>query len=122
MTHTCDAIVISCIDFRIQKYVSHWLKERYPKYRSFDRVALSGGGFDLYAILNQIDISDRLHKIKNVLLINHEDCGAYGDAGSYEHHVHDLTRAVKMTKTLYPHLNITAYYLHMDGTFDAIAV
>lgn len=119
--HTTDAIVITCIDFRFQKYIKNWLTDRFPHTYEFDRVSLAGGVFDLRAILNQIDISNRLHQIKTAILINHEDCGAYGKTGTYKRHVSDLARAKETISRWYPRMTVETYYLHADGTFEKIS-
>jgi carbonic anhydrase len=119
MKHTCDAIVIHCIDFRFQKFLNEWLNTNVG-IGKFDRVSLAGGIFDIFAILKQVEISNRLHKIKKVILINHEDCGAYGEAGTYQKHLDDLSDAKRKIKSLLPHLNVETYYLHLDGNFEKI--
>lgn len=119
MSHTCDAIVITCIDFRFQEYIEKWLEKNLGK-KNYDRVALGGGVFDFYAILKQVEISHKLHKIKQVVLINHEDCGAYGAAGTYERHKNDLVTAKKTIERLYPKLKVVPLYLHLDGEFEKI--
>lgn len=120
MGHTTDAIVITCIDFRLQKHIKDWLTKRFPHAYEFDRVALAGGIFDLYTVLSQIDISRRLHHINKVILISHEDCGAYGEAGTYARHTADLARAKDTISRLYPELSVETYYLHLSGTFEAV--
>jgi carbonic anhydrase len=120
MTHTTDAVVISCIDFRFQRYINAWLKYEFKDY-VYDRVALAGGIFDLYSILKQVEISNRLHHIKKVILLNHEDCGAYGLEGTYERHVKDLLQAESVIEKLYPHLDVTCYYIMLDGTFKNVS-
>lgn len=120
MDHNCDALITTCIDFRFQKYITDWIAENFEP-RTFDRVALAGGVFDLDQILKQIEISHRLHHIKKVILINHEDCGAYGEAGTAEKHAEDLKNAADKIKAQYPELEIVAYYLHLDGAFEEIS-
>lgn len=118
--HTCTAAVIHCIDFRFQEYIQTWLDRRLGK-RSFDRIGMAGGIFDLSGILTQVDISYRLHQINKVILINHEDCGAYGKSGSYERHVKDLILAEKTIESKYPDVDVETYYIHLDGTFEEIS-
>lgn len=118
--HHCDAIVITCMDFRFQKYIEEWEKENLGDYQ-FDRIALGGACHDFFAILKQIDISIRLHDIKKVVIINHEECGAYGEAGTYERHQQDLKNAKKQISQLYPQVKIKTYYLRKDGVFEEIA-
>lgn len=87
---------------------------------TYDRVTLAGGVFDLYAILKQIEISVKLHKIKKIVLINHEDCGAYGKEGTPQRHAEDLKNAKSKIKQLYPDIEVETYYLHLDGTFEQV--
>lgn len=118
--HDCDAIVITCMDFRFQKYIEEWEKENLGDFH-FDRIALGGACFDFYAILKQIEISYSLHHIKKVVIINHENCGAYGEAGTYERHVHDLSEAERKIERLYPNLDVETYYMGMDGSMEEIS-
>jgi len=117
--HTCDAFVATCIDFRIQKTIDTWIQENIGE-GNFDRVAIAGGVLDLDAVLAQIELSDRLHSIKRVVLMNHEDCGGYGAEGSDERHRADLLAAKETVSARFPHLEITPYYVHLDGNVVAI--
>jgi carbonic anhydrase len=117
--HLTDAFVVTCIDFRFQKYIEFWLHKT-PGEGKYDRVAWAGGVFDLPAILKQLEISDRLHKIKKVFLMNHEDCGAYGEAGTFDRHTHDLLEAKKVIEKLYPHLKVNCYYIRLSGDFEEV--
>lgn len=119
--HTCEAIVITCIDFRLQEYINKWISKKFAP-KTFDRVALAGGVFDLEYVLKQIEISHSLHHIKKVILINHEDCGAYGEAGTHEKHIMDLEETKRQIENLYRKLVIETYYLHLDGTFEKVSI
>lgn len=119
MAHTTNTIVVTCIDFRFQKFIEAWLTKNVgPK--NYDRVAWAGGVIDLYGILKQVDVSVRLHAIKKAIFINHEDCGAYGVAGTPDKHRADLLSARTKIHVLYPELDAILYYLHLDGTFEEI--
>lgn len=119
MDHIAEAIVVTCIDFRFQEYINNWIAENFhPK--TFDRVAFAGGVKSLDIILGQIDIAKRLHHIKKVVLINHEDCGAYGEAGTAEKHAEDLKNAATEIKQQYPDLEVQTFYLHLDGNFETV--
>lgn len=117
---TTDAIVVHCIDFRLQKYLDAWLQERFG-HGNFDRVSLAGSVFDFYSVLKQIDISNDLHRIKKVILINHENCGAYGAEGNYARHKTDLEKAERKLEGFFPHLDVEIYYLHLDGEFEKLS-
>jgi len=117
--HACDAIVVSCIDFRFQKYIRNWL-DKNLKGKTYDYVGFAGGTKFLETVLKQIEISVKLHNIKQVILMHHENCGAYGTQSTPEKHAQDLRKAQNVILSKYPHLQITLYYLHLDGTFEEI--
>lgn len=118
--HHCDAAIVTCIDFRFQAFINKWISENLPE-KTFDRVAIAGGVFDFNYVLRQIEISHRLHHIKKVILINHEDCGAYGESGTAEKHAEDLQNASARIKQQFPDLEVESFYLRLDGTFEPIA-
>lgn len=118
--HGCEAVIVTCIDFRFQEYINKWILENFDS-KSFDRVAIAGGVFDFDHVQKQIEISKRLHNIKKVVLINHENCGVYGETGIFEKHAEDLKNAAAKIKEQYPDLKTETYYLHLDGIFEAIS-
>jgi len=117
--HECEACIVTCIDYRLQQDIDRWIAGNFQP-KTFDRIAFAGGVKNLDAILDQIGISERLHHIKKAVLINHEDCGAYGEAGSSYKHTADLRNACSKIKELYPELEVETYYLHLDGTFEVV--
>lgn len=117
--HQCEAVVVTCIDFRFQDYINDWISKNIPP-KSHDRVAFAGGVKNLEIILGQIETSKRLHEIKKVVLINHEDCGAYGESGTLEKHTEDLKNAEQRVKEKLPDVEVETYYLHLNGTFEVI--
>lgn len=117
--HTCDALVATCIDFRFQDTIDDWVHENIG-HGNFDRVEMAGGIYDLDAVLKQVAISVRLHDIKRVVFMNHEDCGAYGPEGSDERHRTDLLAAKQAVNTQFSHLEVQLYYLRLDGRVQEI--
>lgn len=118
--HVCDAAIVTCIDFRFQKFINNWISENFAP-RTFDRISIAGAVFDLDYVLKQIEISHRLHHIKKVVLINHEDCGAYGEEGTAEKHSEDLKNASTRIRGQFPELEVNLYYLLLSGTFEKIS-
>ena len=116
----CETLVVHCIDYRLQEFLDKWLKNNLPL-QSYDRVAIAGGVNDVFYVIRQVDVAVRLHGIERVVLINHEDCGAYGKAGNYERHKADLEEAERKIEALFPDLDIEIYYLHLDGEFESIS-
>lgn len=116
MNHKAEALIVTCIDFRLQEAINQWISQNFSP-KTFDRVALAGGVKNLDIIMGQIEIAKRLHGIKKVVLINHEDCGAYGDEGTEEKHRDDLHVAKEKIQSKFPDLAVDTYYLHLNGTF-----
>lgn len=119
LSHTARAIVVSCMDYRLGKFLSDWT-EKTLGVNTFDRLSLAGAAKNLPFVMEQIELSHRLHHIKEVYLINHEDCGAYGEAGTFENHLHDLNHAKKEILKKIPSLTVSLLYLKLDGTFVEI--
>lgn len=119
MAHTTDAIIVTCMDFRFQKFIEDWANKNVGQGR-YDRVAFAGGVLNWPVILSQIELSKKLHHIHKVILINHEDCGGYGEAGTHERHVADLTKAKNDLSTRVPDVAVDLYFAHLDGTFERV--
>jgi carbonic anhydrase len=115
-THTCQAVIIHCMDFRLTEFVNNWAANTIPG--GFDRVAIAGGAKNLPFVLDQVTLSSNLHGIREVYLINHEDCGAYGPTQTFAKHKNDLLTAKKVIQAKLPHLTVITLYLKMDGTYE----
>lgn len=120
MAHKCDAIIVVCIDFRFQRYIRDWT-DKNLKGKTFDLVGFAGSTKDLETVMKQIDISVRLHHIKEAVLIHHEECGAYGAKSTPEKHAKDLRKAKMEILSRYPHLKVELYYLRLNGKFEKVA-
>lgn len=119
-SHEAEAVIVTCIDLRFQDSINKWIEQNF-KPGTFDRVALAGGVFDFESVEKQVGISCRLHHTKKAVFMNHENCGAYGEAGTAEKHAEDLRNAGEKIKELYPELKVEGYYLHLnDGTFEMV--
>lgn len=88
-THTCKALVLHCIDFRFRKKLIEFLNSKFGD--SYDLVSVAGGVKRLISdprgknfVLEQLEISNKLHQPKLIVLIQHEDCGAYGGSKTFE--------------------------------------
>ena len=86
--HTCDALLVLCIDFRIQHFLHDFFLKKFPG--GYDVISLAGGIKSLAeeagksnVIWQNVEISNRLHEPKQIVLIQHEDCGAYGGSRTF---------------------------------------
>lgn len=114
-----DALVVTCLDYRLQEMLDKWIHENVG-YGNFNRVALGGSVKNWDVIFSQVEMSRRVHNINRVVLINHEDCRAYGEEGNYERHNHDLKAAKDYILERFPDMNVELYHLWLDGRFEPI--
>lgn len=119
-SHHAKALIATCIDFRLQQFINDWTAQNFEP-NTFDRVALGGGVKNLEVILEQVKIAHDLHHIRKVVLVNHEDCGAYAKEGTYERHIQDLKNAKTKVNEQFSDLEVETYFLHLNGTFEVIS-
>jgi carbonic anhydrase len=128
--HSCQAFVLACMDFRFHTQLEDQLKAR--GYKTFDLKCDAGGVKYLISqdkpavgdwILQNIEISVRLHHIGEVVLINHYDCGAYGgnaafdsDESQLQYHKEQLSEARELVGAKFPDLKVTTLFATLqDG-------
>jgi hypothetical protein len=86
--HSCEAVVSTCIDFRFWKETVEFV-ELELGIRNFDFPSLPGSakainesnGDDL--AMSCISVPVELHHASKIVIINHQDCGAYGGSGKF---------------------------------------
>ncbi len=115
----CDGLVVHCMDYRLQKILHPWVMNRFGA-DNFDIVSLAGGVHDYEMVLKYVELGVKIHSINEVVLINHEDCRAYGRDGTYKRHVSDLLEAEHKIEALFPSLSVETFYLHLNGKFESI--
>ena len=115
----CDALVVHCMDYRLQKFLQPWITVRFG-YDNFDIISLAGSVHDYEMVLKYVQLAVQIHTIDTVCLINHEDCRAYGREGTYKRHRQDLLGTGSKIHALFPDLHVETFYLHLDGMFEAI--
>lgn len=116
----CDALVVHCMDYRLQKFLHPWIILRFGQ-DNFDIISLAGGVHDYEMVLKYVQLAVQIHSIHTVCLINHEDCRAYGREGTYKRHKHDLQDAQQKIRRLFPKLKVEPFFLHLDGVFEQIS-
>jgi len=126
-THGCEALVISCIDFRFQTTIREWLVRNglSNEYDLFAKPGASKGADE--SLLENIGLSKKLHDIKMVIIIHHQNCGAYGPAlisGSPEEletHITELNKAESLIKARFSDLQVQKYFAKLDGTMERVS-
>lgn len=141
MSHGCENFILYCMDYRLEGALDEWLnnqgihlatdqvsvagackelaQERSLVYRMMERVAKSFGILSpKNLLLKQIELSQKLHGAKRVIILNHTTCGAYG--GDDFRHKDDMRKARKLIQKLWPNLEVRLVLMHVkeDGTIE----
>lgn len=129
-THHCQALILLCIDFRFWQTTLEFVKNKL-KIKSFDILALAGGAKSLASptkkiyqqtVLGNIKISVDLHQIQKIILVNHQDCGAYGGSQRFKSLKEEITfrqkelqKAKKFLSKIYPKLKVIKIFVFKIG-------
>jgi len=99
MAHTCTSAIVHCIDFRLQKAITQYLQEN-NMLGDCDIISIAGAVKNTDFIIEQVALSKKLHDIKQVVLINHTDCGAYGGSAAFANSTEEKNaHAAELKKT-----------------------
>lgn len=130
-------LALSCIDYRLFDATVEFLKENCCV-DAFDHTILAGAslGFNQHkfhhwkpTFLEHVDLAIKLHHIKKITVIDHEDCGAYhkfypDTKDDYDlerkYHIKNINKCIKHMKKIYPDLIFSGYLLHLDGSAEQI--
>lgn len=85
-------------------------------YGEFDRIAWPGASKDFENVKAAAEVSIKLHNPDEVIIYEHEDCGAYGQDNSTKTHLENATRLARALKSANPNLKTAL----MIATFDGI--
>lgn len=130
-------LCLSCIDYRLFDATVEFLKKDCCV-DSFDHTILAGAslGFNQdefccwsVTFTKHVELAIELHKIKKLVVIDHEDCGAYrllypdlvchpGREDKY--HIKNIKEFISDMKTLFPDLIYSGYILRLDGTAQKV--
>lgn len=119
--HACSAVVVHCIDWRFRNLLTKLLSERFPD--GYDLISVAGGVKDKDFVVEQVSISYRLHKPQCIVLIQHEDCGAYGGRqalkdgqAEIECHERELGLIIPILEQKFPEARIASGFIFLDGS------
>jgi hypothetical protein len=121
--YRADVCVISCYDARFDQALRKYLKRR--GFGIYDHVKIPGSAkaladpdveSDRDFVLRAIRTSRRLHAPGRILLVGHNDCGAYPGAAP-ETIVADLRRAAAFLRDCEPDLPAECYFHDFDGIY-----
>jgi len=126
-SHHCKALVLQCIDYRFRRILYDYFSVVYPE--GYDLVSVAGGVKDLLGdesasnyLMNQLMLSCKLHGPDIIVLVQHEDCGAYGESVNFKSkeaeekfQQNELDRAEDLLKNCLPETQILKYYARLSG-------
>ena len=134
--HKASTLLISCIDFRLRDEVEQ-LMEKIGLEDNYDEVVLPGASVSVAgekyvdwakAADEVIKVSKDLHKIKQIIILDHKDCGAFKLAFGKDKmanpeneknaHKDQMGKAIAKIKKEYPELKIYVYIMALDGTVE----
>ena len=122
--YAADACVISCFDARFDLAMRKFLKRR--GVATYDQVKIPGSAKSLAApecepdrdfVLRMVRTSIRLHNPRRLLLLAHNECGAYPGAPGDEVTA-DLLRAAAVLQDAIPALPVECYFADFDGIYQ----
>lgn len=130
--HTCEAVVVHCIDFRFQQAMNGYFDKQFLG--AYDLISVVGGVKGLAEkeaeesfLLKQIQVSCDLHHPKNIILIQHEDCGAYGGSKAFEDskaetafQKEQLDQAEDLLRRQFPNCDIQKYFVRLTGELGSV--
>lgn len=132
--HQCEAVVLTCIDFRFWRETLEFVKKELDLV-SFDFPSLPGSakainecasGDDL--AMTCIGVPVDLHHAKKIVVVNHEDCGAYGGSKKFAgdknaeqtFHEAELKKAKAVILEKYPEKEVVLIYARLTDEKEAI--
>lgn len=133
--HRCRACIIFCMDFRLNGALTAFLSEQKLDKDGADIIRVAGAVKTLARpgdprdrdfLLDQVATSARLHGTRQFYLINHEDCGAYGQEqvpdsdAEMAVHSHDLRAGRALLQERFPASEVLTYFMRLDGRAQPI--
>ncbi len=121
--YKADACVLSCFDYRFILPVRKFLRRR--GIGAVDHIQIPGSAKSLVApdresdrdfVLAMVRTSIRLHASERMLILGHNECGAYPGA-SPETVAADVSRAAEIVRAAEPSLTVECYFCDFDGIY-----
>jgi hypothetical protein len=137
-SHTVTALGVTCIDFRLVDDAVKFFDGKHLT-NDYDQLSLAGASLaavsDKFpsanaAFWDQLAIAKELHDIKEVILLDHRDCGAYkvafGEAfkgegaGEAAQHKAVMEQVKAKLAATHPELASQFYLMALDGTAERL--
>jgi hypothetical protein len=136
--HKAKALVLSCIDFRFVESERYFLSRQHMG-NQYDWTALAGAALALTGFphmaesetfWDQLALSRQLHQIEKVIILDHQDCGAYASKidpnlsqdpiREQQVHADYLNRAYWNILKRYPDLTVELYFVTLTAEVRSV--
>ena len=134
-----EAVLLSCMDFRLMDEIARYMDGRGLGDR-YDHLIIAGASLgaltDRYPAWGQtfwshLKLSRELHHVKRLIVLDHRDCGAYkallksdlakDPAAETKIHGEHLRRFRSEVKKREPGLEVEMLLMSLDGSVEAVA-
>jgi hypothetical protein len=141
-SHEADALILTCIDFRFPHAVVEYmdgLRRKGEPPITYDHVILAGASLGVFSgvfpqwattFWDHLAVSLKLHKIRQVYLLDHQDCGGYREFGALpgtdqvpvgsekerQVHQHYMDRLAYQIRSTHPELEVITHLLELPTT------
>lgn len=137
-THFAEAMVLTCIDYRFIDTVTAFLGQDPVLSQKYDLTTLAGASlgynqnkFECWrkTFLELTKLAIDLHHIKQIVVFDHMDCGAYQllypdlELGTEEErllHIKNIKEFIHKLKKIFPKLVYSGYLVHENGCIEVI--
>jgi hypothetical protein len=132
--HSCEAVVLCCIDFRFWKETMKFVEEELG-IKSYDFPKMPGSAKAINDCQNEIDVPMKcigvpcdLHHAEKIVIVNHADCGAYGGSKEFKgdleaeqkFHEEQLRNAKEKILKYYPGKEVVLVYAKLVDEGESI--
>lgn len=136
--NTASTLLISCVDFRLQSETVEFMN-KLNLLEDYDQVSLPGSSLALVndqypywgkTIEDVIEILQKLHNIKQIIFLDHRECGAYKLLIGEEYletpeketvaHAEILNKAREIINEKFPNLKVYTFLMGLDGVVEQI--
>ncbi|MCF6148641.1 MAG: hypothetical protein E3K37_08275 [Candidatus Kuenenia sp.] len=121
--HWCNTMVINCSDFRFARAAQELINEKLGFKGDYDYFSIPGSIRNMLnketrkLVMDTFGISVRLHHVKRIVIIAHEDCIGYGGEEAFSDHeeeynriVQDMKKARRLMRFRFHDLSIYLFY------------
>jgi len=121
--YKADACVLSCFDYRFELAMRKFFRR--CGIEAVDHIKIPGSAKALAApemetdrdfVLGMVRTSVRLHKPERMLILGHNECGAYAGAGP-EVVAADVAKAAEIVRAAGLGLRVECYFCDFDGVY-----